>query len=198
MQRIDEPRLETDLAYRFGYVAEFVGFDEEDIAVIHASAPLLAPLVPTLVDAVYDKLFGYDSTKRHFVPRQHGYDGEVPTDLESLTVDHPMIAFRKNHLGNYLKALVTREYDGKMAAYLDLVGEIHTPGKGNPQLNIPLVQMNVLLGFVADAFVATITALDLDRDTEVKALRAFTKLLWIQNDLINRHYVGAPTTAAAV
>ncbi|MEM1063757.1 MAG: protoglobin family protein, partial [Planctomycetota bacterium] len=173
MQRIDEPRLETDLAYRFGYVAEFIGFDEEDIAVIHASAPLLAPLVPTLVDAVYDKLFGYDSTKRHFVPRQHGYDGEVPTDLESLTVDHPMIAFRKNHLGNYLKALVTREYDGKMAAYLDLVGEIHTPGKGNPQLNIPLVQMNVLLGFVADAFVATITALDLDRDTEVKALRAF-------------------------
>ncbi|MDP6722579.1 MAG: protoglobin domain-containing protein, partial [Pirellulaceae bacterium] len=73
MQSIDEPRLESDLEYRFGYLTEFVGFTEEDIAVIHGAAGHLAPLVPTLVDAVYDKLFSYDATKRHFVPRQSGY-----------------------------------------------------------------------------------------------------------------------------
>ena len=28
--------------------------------------------------AVYDKLFGYDATKRHFVPRQYAYEGPVP------------------------------------------------------------------------------------------------------------------------
>jgi hypothetical protein len=48
--------------------------------------------------------------------------------------------------------------------------------------------MNALMGFVADALTATILGLGFDRETEAKALRAFGKLLWIQNDLITRHY----------
>jgi hypothetical protein len=188
MKRIDENRLETDTAYRVGYLQEFMSFGPEDVAVIHGAAPLLAPLVPTLVNAVYDKLFGYDSTKRHFVPRQSGYEGDVPTDLESLTQDHPMIAFRKQHLGRYLAALVTKPYDGKMVEYLDMVGKIHTPKAGSKELDVPLVQMNALMGFVADAFNATILSLNLPRDVEVRTLRAFSKLLWLQNDLITRHY----------
>src|SRR5438128_1025323 len=88
MRRIYEQRLESDLEYRFGYLTEFMGFDEEDVAAIHAAAPHLAPLVPALVDAVYDKLFSYDATKRHFVPRQSGYTGATPADIETLTQDH--------------------------------------------------------------------------------------------------------------
>src|SRR5262249_1267773 len=124
LKHIDEPRLETDLGYRFGYLAEFMGFGPDDIAAIHGAAGHLAPLVPALVDAVYVKLFSYDATKRHFVPRQHGYDGPVPADLDGLTLDHEQIRFRKAHLGNYLKKLVTGAYDGKMVSYLDFVGKI--------------------------------------------------------------------------
>src|SRR5687767_7675401 len=102
MKRIDEERLENDTAYRVGYVAEFMGFAADDIAAIHGSASHLAPRVPVLVDAVYEKLFSYDSTKRHFVPQQSGYEGAVPEGLESLTQDHEMIQFRKQHLGRYL------------------------------------------------------------------------------------------------
>lgn len=69
MKRIDEPRLESDLSYRFQYLAEFMGFSEEGIQVIHGGAALLAPLVPALVDAVYVRLHSYDATWRHFVPR---------------------------------------------------------------------------------------------------------------------------------
>lgn len=188
MKRINEPRLESDLGYRFGYVSEFMGFSPEDIAAIHAAAPHLAPLVPTLVDAVYDRLFSYDATKRHFVPRQFGYEGEVPTSLDSLTQDHPMIAFRKKHLGQYLAKLVTQPYDSKMVGYLDLVGKIHTPKAGSKDLSVPLVQMNALMGFVSDALLSTIAGLGLERDAEVRTLRAFNKLLWLQNDLITRHY----------
>ncbi|VTT99764.1 hypothetical protein : Uncharacterized protein OS=Sorangium cellulosum (strain So ce56) GN=sce0288 PE=4 SV=1: Protoglobin [Gemmataceae bacterium] len=191
MTHIDEPRLETDLAYRFDYVAKFIGFGPDDVAVIHAAAPLLAPLVPGLVDAVYAKLVQQDATWRHFVPRQHGYEGAVPVALEQLTLDHPQIAFRKQHLGRYLVALVTKPYDGKMVEYLDMVGKIHTPAAGSKSINVPLVQMNALMGFVADAFTATILGLGFDRDTEAKALRAFGKLLWVQNDLITRHYAAA-------
>jgi hypothetical protein len=188
MTTIDEPRLESDLGYRFEYVSKFMGFGAEDIAAIHASAAKLAPIVPALVDAVYVKLYQQDATWRHFLPLQYGFEGEVPMTLEQLTPDHPQIAFRKQHLGRYLAALVTKPYDGKMVEYLDMVGKIHTPRSGSKEIDVPLVQMNALLGFVADALTATILGLGLDREAEVKTLRAFGKLLWLQNDLITRHY----------
>lgn len=188
MKRIDEDRLESDLQYRVGYLTEFMGVSADDIAAIQGAAPLLGPVVPKLVDAVYDKLFSYDATKRHFVPRQHGYDGEVPESIEKLEQDHAMIEFRKQHLGRYLAALVTRDYDEKMISYLDMVGKIHTPKAGSQELDVPLVQMNALMGFVSDAITATILSFNLDRETEVRTLRAFNKLLWLQNDLITRHY----------
>ncbi len=197
MRNIDEQRLENDLAYRFAYLQEFVGFGEEDVNAIRAVALQLAPHVPALVDAVYEKLFTYDATKRHFMPRQSGYDGVLPADLDSLSQDHEMIQFRKNHLARYLVALVTRDYDGKMVAYLDMVGKIHTPKAGSPELNVPLVQMNALMGFVADALCTTIYNLGLDRETEIRTARAFAKLLWLQNDLITRHYQSAEAARAA-
>ncbi len=188
MTHVDEARLEFDLDYRFAYLAGFIGFGPADVAAVHAAAPHLAPLVPGLVDAVYAKLAERDATWRHFVPRQHGYAGEVPAGIADLTPDHPQIAFRKQHLGNYLVALVTRPYDAKMASYLDTVGKIHTPKAGSKDLNVPLVQMTALLGFVADAVTATVLGLGLPREAEVATLRAFGKLLWVQNDLIVRHY----------
>ncbi len=191
MQHIDETRLETDLAYRVGYVSEFIGFGAADIAALQASAAVLGPVVPVLVDAVYDKLFSYDATKRHFVPRQSGYSGQLATSVDTLKMSDEVIAFRKQHLGRYLTALVTRPYNAEMLDYLDMVGKMHTPQAGSPQLNVPLVQMNALLGFVADAVLATILSLGLDRETEVRTLRAFNRVLWLQNDLITRHYQAA-------
>jgi hypothetical protein len=189
MVTIEEPRLERDLAYRFQYLSGFIGFGAEDIASIHAAAPALAPLVAGLVDAVYAKLYSYTATWRHFMPRQAGYEGDVPKTLAELTPDHPQIVFRKQHLSRYLVALVTKPYDGKMLEYLDMVGRIHTNKAGSKEIVVPLVQMNALMGFVSDALTATILSLNLSRDAEAKTLRAFNKLLWLQNDLISRHYV---------
>ncbi|WP_339730951.1 protoglobin family protein [uncultured Gimesia sp.] len=191
MKHIDEEKLETDLPYRFQYLAEFIGITEDDLNAVHAAAGAVAPLVPGLVDAVYDQLFRYDCTKRHFVPRQHGYEGEIPESIETLSLDHEMIQFRKQHLGRYLETLVTKPYDEKMMQYLDLVGKMHTPKAGSKDLNVPLVQMNALMGFVSSALVSSILGLNLDRETEVKTLAAFNKLLWLQNDLITRHYQAA-------
>jgi hypothetical protein len=188
MQRINEARLESDPGYRFHYLADFMGFGEADVRAIHAAAAQLAPLVPSLVDAVYVKLFTYDATKRHFVPRQHGYEGDLPHDVETLSPNHELIQFRKKHLGRYLTTLVTKPYDDKMVGYLDFVGKMHTPQAGNKEIDVPLVQMNALMGFVADALATAIFSLGLERETEIRTVRAFNKLLWLQNDLINRHY----------
>ncbi len=188
MNQVNEDRLETDLNYRFKYLSEFMGMTGEDVRAIHGAAGFLAPLVPALVDAVYDKLQSYDATWRHFMPRQHGYQGALPENLSSLEQSHPQIQFRKQHLGRYLTALVTKPYDEKMAVYLDVVGKIHTPKAGSPQLDVPLVQMNALMGFVSDALLATILSADLSKTQQTETIRAFNKLLWIQNDLITRHY----------
>jgi hypothetical protein len=75
-----------------------------------------------------------------------------------------------------------------MINYLDMVGKMHTPKAGSTDLDVPLVQMNALMGFVADALTSTIFGLGLDRENEIRTVRAFQKLLWLQNDLITRHY----------
>ncbi|QDU61179.1 hypothetical protein Pan216_20330 [Planctomycetes bacterium Pan216] len=188
MRHIDEQRLNTDLEYRYDYLSEFMGFSEDDVDCLHELAQYLAPAVPALVDAVYDKLFEYDATKRHFAVAQHGYDGPLPEGVASLSLDDDVISFRKQHLGTYLAALVTRPYDSKMVTYLDNVGRMHTIKGGRASLQVPLVQMNALLGFVSDALIATLFGLDLDIERKQRMVRAVSKLLWLQNDLINRHY----------
>ena len=106
MQTINEVRLETDLAYRYSYLAEFIGFTDQDIETIHGAAPLIAPLVGGLVDAVYDKLSSYDCTWRHFVPRQTGYEGETP---ESWVDTSPYLSRHSD-----IVALMMLEHQAKM------------------------------------------------------------------------------------
>jgi len=188
MKHIDEAILEDDVNYRFQFVADFIGFDAEDVKAIHAAAGYLAPLIPSIVDQTYERLLAYDATARHFVPRQHGYEGPVPSSLESLRTDHPQIQFRKEHLSRYLMRLIGHAYNDKMVAYLDMTGKMHTPKAGNKDIDVPLVQMNALLGLVSDGLLSAIFELDIDAQVKARTLRAFNRLLWIQNDLVTRHY----------
>lgn len=188
MKQIDEANLENDVNYRYQYVAEFIGFDEEDVKAIHGIVAQLAPLIPSIVDQTYEKLLAYDATARHFVPRQHGYEGPLPESLESLSANDPQIQFRKDHLSRYLMHLIGHAYNEKMVAYLDMAGKMHTPKAGNKNIDVPLVQMNALLGLFSDSLLTAILGLNLDDETRARTLRAFNKLLWIQNDLVNRHY----------
>ena len=188
MRQIDEAQLESDLNYRFDYLADFIGFGPTDVALIQSSAPHLGPRIAGLVDRTYEKLLQYDATARHFVPRQHGFEGEAPGDLATLSATHPQIRFRKDHLTRYFMQLIGRSYDAKMISYLDMVGKIHTPAAGNSQIEVPLVQMNVLIGLISDILLQSITEWPLDPMVAMQTIRAYNKLLWIQNDLISRHY----------
>ena len=192
MKHIDEASLEQDVKCRYAYVAEFTGFGEDDVKALHAAAGHLAPLIPSIVERTYEKLLAYDATARHFVPRQHGHAGDVPESLEALVADHPQIQFRKEHLSRYLMQLIGHAYNEKMISYLDMAAKIHTPKAGNKDIDVPLVQMNALLGLLSDCLMAAILDLDLDHQTKARTLRAFNKVLWIQNDLISRHYHQTP------
>ena len=198
MKSIDEKRLESDVQYRYEYVSEFIAFGPEDVAAIHAVAAKLLPMVPRMVDATYDRLLSYDATRRHFVPRQHGYEGSLPPDAEALTQNTEQIQFRKEHLRRYLMNVFGNSYDARMVNYLDVVGKMHTPKAGNNRIDVPLVQMNALMAFVSDTLLRAILGLNLEREQETRTVLAVSKLLWIQNDLITRHYEGLRPAADLV
>ena len=195
MQKIDESRLETDPVYRYEFLAGFIGFTTDDIKLIQSSAPHLGPRIPELVNQTYEKLLSNDATARHFVPRQHGYDGPAPADLTALTAEHPQIQFRKDHLNRYFIALIGRSYDAKMVQYLDMVGRIHTPLAGNKEINVPLVQMNALMGVISSVLIGSIREWPIPPEVKLQTIEAFNKLLWIQNDFINRHYQASESIA---
>lgn len=188
MKHIEEEVLETDLGTRYQYLADFIGFDESDVKAIHSSAGYMVPLIPQIVDQTYERLLTYDATARHFLPRQHGYEGPTPETLSELSKDHPQIQFRKDHLNRYLMHLIGHAYNEKMAAYLDMAGKMHTPKAGNSSIDVPLVQMNALMGLLSDCLMKAIWSFPVEEGQRMSILRAFNKLLWIQNDLINRHY----------
>lgn len=197
MQQIDEPRLETDPVFRFQYLTDFMGFTAADAAAVQSVAMYLGPQIPELVNKTYEKLLAYDATARHFVPQQSGFDGVPPADLQSLTATHPQIQFRREHLGRYLGTLLGRTCDAKLVPYLDMVGKIHTPQAGNRDINVPLVQMNALMGYLSDVLLEALLQLPLDAATLATTVRAFNKLLWIQNDFITRHYQSAQPAGTA-
>ncbi|KAL9545056.1 hypothetical protein MBANPS3_007316 [Mucor bainieri] len=189
MQHIDPAQLYADGSYRFEYVSKFMDFGAEDIKAIESVADKIRPLVPVVVDAVYAKLFEFDVTKKHFVPKNEGFEGQAPTSLEDLTLDHPQIKFRKDFLSKYLNKVLSGPYDDRFLRYLDWVARIHTdtPEKKS-KINVDYIHINALMGFVESTLAGGLLSLNLDRETEAKALLAFNKVLWIQNDYFAKYY----------
>jgi hypothetical protein len=189
-EHIDNDRLYTDPFYRFQYLAKFSDFSDADIQAIHDSAPVVGPLVPAIVDAVYEKLFSFDVTKSVFLQRNEGYQGKMASDLEHLSLDNDQIRFRKDFLGKYLVKLVTAKYDANFVKYLDYVGKIHTSYSGKAsRINVEYVHCSALFTFVTSFVVKAIMSAGLPHDVETKTVLAFNKLLWIQNDFFAKWYV---------
>ena len=100
---------------------------------------------------------------------------------------------------NYLLKIVATEEWGPEAAiwdYLDKVAVAHTgePGfqhrKRKPGLRVEYVHLGLLLAFVEDVVVGAVMGMrDVGFDQKVEVVKAWNKLLWIQNDLFARRFV---------
>ncbi|KAI9806287.1 MAG: hypothetical protein M1825_006402 [Sarcosagium campestre] len=206
MQEIAAASL-THLPTRIAYLKSFQGFTDADGALIKSTAPVVSPLVPALLDGVYSKLLTYTITAKAFAPVQSGQSGgeKCPAGaagagrVQDLSLEHGNIVYRKESLRGYLVRLVTNDDwsdSSDFWDYLDKVGSLHT-GKPElqrasrrPDLRVEYAHLGMLLGFVEDQIVAVVMAIDgLDLETKGSIVRAFNKLLWIQNDLFARHYV---------
>ncbi|KAK3814004.1 MAG: Protoglobin-domain-containing protein [Benniella sp.] len=92
-------------------------------------------------------------------------------------------------LSRYFARLLENPYDECIIKYIEYVARIHTniPTKKS-KINVDLIHINALLGYVEAVLIGDVKSLDLDRDTEYKAIAAFGKLLWIQNDVFIKFY----------
>jgi hypothetical protein len=191
MKKLDEQRLELDLVYRYEFLRDFIGFGDEDVAAVRKVLGDLVMQVPEIVKGQYHKLLAYDATARHFVEYQPGCAPPPPEALADLSEEPGRVKYRMDHMQSYLMQLLGHAFDGKIASLYDAVGKMHTPKTGNPKINVPLVQMNAFMGMLADLLTDRLLALNTDYDTKIDCLRAFHKILWIQNDFISRHYAAA-------
>jgi len=198
MQHIPASSL-TDLSSRVAYLSAFLGLTEADGEALRASKPLVAPLIPTILDAVYSKLLSFDITAQVFVPKNTDYEGELVQSVGELTLESPQIKYRQDFLKNYLVRLVSTSDlspSSSFWVYLNNVGIMHTgrPGfkhrQNKPELRVEYIHMGALLGYVIDIVVGAVMDMDvIDNATKSKVIRAFNKVLWIQNDLFARHYI---------
>jgi hypothetical protein len=110
MQHIPASSLE-DLPARIAYLSSFLNLTSDDGAALLAAKPLVAPLIPSILTAVYEKLLSYDITAQVFVPKNTDYEGETVGSVQELTLEHPQIALRKD----FLKVSFTRGVNLQLA-----------------------------------------------------------------------------------
>lgn len=206
IQHVEESTLDTDLPSRVNYSKSFLKFTDDDGAAIQAAKEVLVPALPAVLDNIYTNLISYDITAKAFVPPQPEQENadNKQAKLQDLSLNHPNILHRKDFLKTYFVKLVSNKDwadDSKFWEYLDKVGVMHTGEPGfkhrakRPELRVEVMHMSLLLGYVEDIVLkAVMGAEGLDIETKTKVLAAFNKLLWIQNDLFQKHYV-APISA---
>ena len=195
MQHIPPSSL-TSLPHRLSYTLSFLSLTPSTGASINASAPYLGPLIPTVLDAVYTKLLSYDITAASFMPPTQPSETSTPQSPTELSLNHAHIRRQKTFLKAYLLKIATNEDWSPTASiwtYMDKVAMMHTGvqrGGKRPELRVEYMQLGLLLGYVEDIVTEAVMAIDdLDVNAKGDVVRAWNKVLWVQNDLFARRYV---------
>ncbi|CAF0772150.1 unnamed protein product [Adineta ricciae] len=190
-EHIDGNRLQLDLRYRFDYLAKFLNFTSDDIAMLNTFAPIVFPLIPVLSDTVYRKLFSFDITKQYFLIRNEGFEGFMPRKQCPITLDSAQMAFRKDMLSVYLKRILTQgDWNDAFLQYLSQVGKMHTNQAGSGAINVDYIHVNTLLAYLEHLLIDVLCNADTTDDkTKRGILMAINKFFWIQNDFFTMHYL---------
>ena len=195
------PSALTALTPRLAYTTSFLNFTSDDGAAIHASGPLIGPLIPTVLDAIYTKLLMYDITAKAFVPNTSADHDNAPAPAapQGLNLEHAHIKRQMNFLRGYLLKIVHNEDwspSSPLWEYMDKVAIAHTGLPGfqhrakRPELRVEYMHLGLLLGWVMDVVLGAVLGMEsIDMETKSNVARAWSKLLWLQNDLFARKYV---------
>ena len=59
-EHIETNLLNSDLRYRFDYISKFLNFTTDDIRILNDLAKIVRPLIPTVVDTMYQKILNFN------------------------------------------------------------------------------------------------------------------------------------------
>jgi protoglobin len=161
-----------DPSARMRFMMEFVGFTDADQRALLDSVPVLGPVLPKLLDAIYNHLLSFEETRSVFL----GQRGQVDPDY---------IALRKEHLTQWV--LRTAGVSGDPASlpgYIQETGRRHTGVAGEPNRQVPPRYMVGLAGFVQSAVWNGLFEALPDKPDEVRKLgQAWSKMLMVQLEM---------------
>lgn len=191
LETIDESRLEEDVYYRFRFVARFIDFEVDDLRALREIAPRLIERLEPIIEEIYERFRAFDATWRHFSVPSTGCpmaSASQRRHMEEIATDHGSVLFRRHKLLKYFRFVLLRPFDDLTVRHFDQMARRHRGASESAAMRIPLVQMNAFMAFLADRVTVALLELELGREQERAALRAVQKLLWLQTDLITRHY----------
>lgn len=190
-EHIDKDKLDTDLGYRFEYLSKFLNFTADDIAVLNTFSKIAQPLIPSVVENVYQKLLDYDLTQQYFLTKNYGFEGTMTTDVTQLTTKSEQMLFRINAMRKYLlRVLRQRIWNDAFLTFMSNVGKMHTNMAGVHSINVDYIHINVSFGYLQHVLMEAILNNDeIDGATKKATLVALNKLFWIQNDFFAMHYI---------
>jgi hypothetical protein len=171
VRHIDCDTIVRDSVARLRFLEEFVGFGPDDWEALGESGAILSPRLPALLDDIYDHLLAFDDTRRILT----GPSGEV---------DPRYIAIRKEHLTEWLLALIGGTDRRRLATYLSLVALRHTHADGAPDRVVPPRYIVALTSFIQTAVWSALFDLLPGQTGRIRRIGlAWNKMLIIQLEL---------------
>lgn len=167
----------ADAGRFFKYIADFVGFTQDDSATIRSTQLIVEKYIPSMVSGFYVQLLRFPATRRLFLKK----DG---------TIDQDYLELRMQHQVNFWRRAASGVYEDDFARFVDYVGRSHTSHGADPRIYIPERYVIGMIGYVQQRIGEALHAElhDLDPDFEVQASKAWNKFLMVLLEMLSRSY----------
>jgi CRISPR/Cas system endoribonuclease Cas6 (RAMP superfamily) len=157
------PRLSSpDAARYFRYMADFVGFGQEDAEYIRKTQL---------------HLLRYPPTRAHFLNKEGKVDKEY-------------LELRMYHQANFWRRTASGVYDDEYASFVDYVGRAHTSEGADPKIYIPERYVIGMVGFVQYAISEALETelVEIDPQLQSNAVQAWNKLMMVLLEMLSSAY----------
>ncbi len=166
-----------DAPQYFRYMAEFVGFTQEDAEAIRETRLIIEKYIPELVGKFYTNLLSYPPTRKVF-------------SKKDATVDQEYLQLRMHHLTNFLRRTASGVYDDEYASFVDYVGRAHTTHGADPKIYIPeryvIGQVGLIQHAISEALHAELH--EFYPELEARASRGWNLLMMVILEMLARAY----------
>ncbi|KAF2866045.1 Protoglobin-domain-containing protein [Massariosphaeria phaeospora] len=190
MQHVERRELYENLQARLAYLQNFLEFGPADIEALRRNQPFIKSLIPSLTEHhFFAKILQQDITAQALIT--HNTTSEPDVDEDDFTGPNNLnIKNRNMFVRWYLTKMNSDPSTTQYWEYMNMVGAMHAGHHRRTPLHVDVIHFSALLGHVQtvlnDAIISSPTLPTAEKSPLVKA---WGKLLWIQNDLFAKWHI---------